>query len=301
MKSRSSNQQTEKPEKPLLVYFDTNIFGDLSDPQNQNAAKYLKVIEDKISLRRILIVPSFETLQEILIVPEDNTGLSAKRQDLYRRIVDWPIYLLKPAEEIFQDDILSFAKNGNPDIPFVRPDHKMWDYINPIRFGRLTLSQRELLSKTADFNRRFVEKVLMRPISEKAKDINKNIRGHNSTNEMQWLCVWQTGNTAHIMARDFAARFNVLKECEQRGLDNLLNLPTVRLTIGYTLHWWYMRIIQKTTNIEISSTMDSRHAICAGAVGNIVTNDKKLQATIKHIPDHNVTVWSLQEFVDHIQ
>jgi hypothetical protein len=47
--------------------------------------------------------------------------------------------------------------------------------------------------------------------------------------------------------------------------------------------------------------MDFRHAICAGAVGNIVTNDKKLRDTIKHIPGHDIKVLSLEEVVDQIQ
>jgi len=283
-------------EKVLLVYFDTNIFGDLLDPLNQIAAQWLNIIKAKISENRIRIVPSFETLQEILIVPEDKDGLSEQRQKLYREIVDW-LYLLKPVNEIFRDDILSFARNGNQDIPFVRPNHKMWDYIIPIRFDRITLPIENLISKIADFNRRFVERLLMRPVFKKAKDIRRIIRSPNSNAEMQWMYLWQPGNVAHIMAKDYAVILNVLKECEKQGLDKLLKLPTIRLHIGYILHWWYMRIIHKTTNIEISSTMDSRHAICAGAIGNIVTNDGKLRATIKHIPDHNVNVWSLEEFV----
>jgi len=286
-------------EKALSVYFDTNIFGDLLDPSNQIAAQWLNIIKAKTSERCIHVVPSFETLQEILIIPEDKSGFSEQRQKLYREIVDW-LYLLKPANELFIDDILSFAQTGKQTIPFVRPDHKMWEYINPIRFGKITLSTKDLISKTADFNRGFVEKVLMRPIFERAKDVRKNIRKSNSDSEMQWMYLWQSGNTAHIMARDFASSLNVLKGCEKQGLDKLLKLPTIRLHIGYILHWWYMRIIHKTTNIKISSTPDSRHAICAGAVGNIVTNDKKLQATIKHIPDHNVNVWSLKEFITRI-
>ena len=293
---KKAHQKKTMAEKVLSVYFDTNIFGDLLNPSNQIAAQWLKIIKAKISESRIRIVPSFETLQEILIVPEDKNGLSEQRQKLYREIVDW-LYLLKPANELFRDDILSFAQTGKQAISFVRPDHKMWGYINPIRFGRITLSIKDLISKAADFNRRFVEKVLIRPVFERAKDVRKIIRKSKSNPERQWMYLWQPGNTAHIMARDFAARLNVLKECEKQGLDKLLKLPTIRLHIGYVLHWWYMQIIHQATNIEPSSTMDSRHSICAGALGNIVTNDKKLQAAIKHIPDHDVNVWSLEEFV----
>lgn len=286
-------------EKVLPVYFDTNIFGDLLDPSNQIAAQWLNIIKTKISESRIRIIPSFETLQEILIVLEDNSGLSEQRQKLYREIVDW-LYLLKPANEIFQDDIVSFAQTGKQTIPFVRPDHKAWEHIIPIRLNRISLPIKEAISKATNFNQRFVENVLMRPDFDRAKDVRKRIRKSNSDPEMQWMYLWQPGNTAHIMAKDYATILNVLSECEKQGLDKLLKLPTMRLHIGYILHYWYMRIVHKTTNIEPSSTMDSRHAICAGAVGNIVTNDKKLKATIEHVPAHNVNVWSLEEFVTRI-
>ena len=102
-----------------------------------------------------------------------------------------------------------------------------------------------------------------------------------------------------IMARNFANHLNVLKECEQKGLGKFLSLPTIRLTFGYILHSWYMQIVHKKSNFKSSDAIDSRHATCAGAVGNIVTNDNKLRAAIKHIPDHNVKVWSLSEFIDY--
>jgi hypothetical protein len=219
MKLALSNQETKKIESPSLFYFDTNIFGDLLDSDNPKASRFLRIIESKISERRICVVPSFETLQEILIVPEDSRGLSTQRQNLYRRIVDWPIYLLKPTHEIFRDDILSFAKSGKRDIPFVRPDHKLWDFINPIRFNRINLSGRNLLEKTIEFNRRFIENVITRPIFKNEKEIRESNKKFNFNSELQWGYLWKPSNTAYIIAKDFAERLNVLKECEGRGID----------------------------------------------------------------------------------
>ena len=45
---------------------------------------------------------------------------------------------------------------------------------------------------------------------------------------------------------------------------------------------------------------DFRHAVIAGAVGNIVTNDNKLRNAIHHIPSHNVRIWSLDEFITQL-
>lgn len=293
----------KKPEKPLPVYFDTNIFGELVNTENLNAVTWLNIIESKISEGHIRVIPSCETIQEFLFVSEEDNILCTQRQKLYSRIVNW-LYLLKPTDELFRDDILAFAQTGTPELPFVRPDHWLWDYINPIRFGRKLFSKskfQELYTQEMASNDGFVKKVLMRPDPQKVKQVLENIRKSQSNPEMQWKTLWHPGSTAQIMARDFAEHCNVLKECEQRGLDKLLSLPTMRLTIGYILHSWYMQIINKKTKHEPSDAMDSRHATCAGAVGNIVTKDNKLMAAIKHIPGHNITVWSLDEFIRYCE
>lgn len=293
----------KKPEKPLPVYFDTNIFGDLVDPENPDAVPWLNIIEAKISEGHIRIIPSCETIQEILFVLEEDNILCTQRQKLYRRIVDW-LNVLKPADELLRDDILVFAQTGKPELPFVRPDHWLWNNLNPIRFGRKLFSKsnlQELYTKQGVFNQGFVKRVLMRADPERAKEVRKSIGKSQPGVERQWMTLWQAGGTAQIIARDFAEHSNVLKECEHRGLDKFLSLPTIRLTIGYILHSWYMQIINKKTNYEPSDAIDSRHATCAGAVGNIVTKDNKLMAAIKHIPGHNITVWSLDEFIRYCE
>jgi hypothetical protein len=288
----------KKPEKPLSVFFDSNIFGDLVAPKNPDAVSLLNIIEVEISEGHIRIIPSWETIREIFFVLEKDNIL-CNQPNLYSRIVDW-LYVLKPAEDILRDDILGFAQTGEPELPFVRPDHWLWDYITPIRLGKKLFSKskvKELSTKQSELDQGFVNRVLNRVDPEKAKEVLKS-KGKSQPNvEIQWMNLWQAGGNAQRMARKFADDLNVLKECERRGLEKLLQLSTIRLTIGYRLHSFYMQTFNKKTNFELSDAMDFRHATCAGAVGNIVTKDNKLMAAIKHIPDHNIIVWSLDEFI----
>jgi len=289
---------------PLPVYFDTNVFGDLTDSGNAETAERLHALKTGVSEQRVRIILSFESLQELLIGPEHKQSHLQRCRRLCREIADW-LYLLKPADELFRDDVLSFARTGLPSIPFVRPDHELWQHIDPIRFDQRDLlghlRSGDCLSRTLDFERRFVDTVLKRADPEKAKCVRDAVRKQHSNPESQWRTLWETGGTAEIMARDFADHLNVLPECEERGIDQLLRIPTIRMTLGYTLHAWYMQIIQQKTRFEMSDAMDSRHATCAGAVGNIVTTDGRFRAAIEHIPDHAVKVWSLNEFTSELR
>ena len=294
----------EERVKPVPVYFDTNVFGDLTDVGNPDTSEWLRALRIGISEHRVRIILSFENLQELLIGPEHKSNDLQRCRELCREIADW-LYLLKPAHELFEDDILSFARTGGPSIPFVRPGHELWEYIDPIRFGQRdllrSLQSKDCLSRTMNFERGFVNSVLKRANPDRAKSVRSNIKRHQSNPESQWKALWDDGATAEIMARDFADRLNVLPECEERGLDQLLRVPTVRMTLGYTLHAWYMQIIQQKTSFQPSDAMDSRHATCAGAVGNIVTTDRRFRAAIEHVPDHGVRVRSLNELVSELQ
>jgi hypothetical protein len=67
-----------------------------------------------------------------------------------------------------------------------------------------------------------------------------------------------------------------------RGLTGLIKLPTIRLAVGYILHSKYKQMADGAIPKE-SDAYDFRHAVIAGAVGNIVTNDNKLRNAIHHI------------------
>jgi hypothetical protein len=290
----------KKPEEPIDMFFDSNIFGELVAPNNADAVSWSDIIEAKVSEGHIRIIPSWQTIREIFFVLEKDNNLSNQR-DLYRHISDW-LYVLKPAEDILRDDILSFAQTGKPELPFVRPNHFLWNYINHIRFGKKLFSKSEfegLYASQRVLDQGFVKNVLMGVDPEKAKEVRKS-KGKSQPNvEIQWINLWQPGDSAHKMAIEFADSLNVLNQCEHRGIKKLLSLPTIRLTIGYILHSWYMQIMNKKTNFQPSDAMDFCHATCAGAVGNIVTSDNKLRAAIEHIPNNNVKAWALRELVDY--
>jgi len=274
----------------MLVYFDVNVFGNLAE-STANAKNKIKKLRGAIDRGKISICPSFECFAELIFALKHNQGLYIKLRDLYYSLADWK-HILKDAADVFKDDILAFAKTENKDSPFANIDNNC-EFINNVRAGKNVLAEthlRKIIDKSHKKAQIFVSVVL----SPGPLD---HIKGNYT--ERDFLGLWEAGNTAEIMASDFARKLRVLRACRSRGITRMLGVPTIRLGIGYILFSWYKQI-SSNANIEISDAYDYRHVVLAGAVGNIVTEDRKLRNAIHAIRVHNIKVWTLDGFIGDV-
>jgi hypothetical protein len=271
-----------------LVYLDVNVVRDLAEKRISAAETKLEILRENISSRRLAVVPSFECFAEVLfILPHDEAAYERVFQ-LYCAVADWH-HLLGDAADVLKADIISFAETGGPASPFVSVEESS-PFMRAVTTGQDVLPRGVLLDivhKSHDRSKQFVDSVFDPRRMESLKGKYKSA---------EFLGLWEPGHTAEVMASDFAERFGVLDECKDRGLMNLLKLPTVRSCIGYILHTWY-RQLRSSAKAEKSCAYDFRHAVLAGAVGSIVTEDKKLRGTITAIPGHNIRAWSLDMLI----
>jgi len=100
--------------------------------------------------------------------------------------------------------------------------------------------------------------------------------------EQEFRSFWEPGGYAEKLAERLIRDNRELTEIMARGLTGLIKLPTIRLAVGYILHSKYKQVADGAIPKE-SDACDFRHAVIAGAVGNIVTNDNKLRNAIHHI------------------
>jgi hypothetical protein len=270
-----------------FVYFDANVFGNLAD-STPIAKKKTQGLREVIDHRKISICPSFECFAELIFALEFNRSKYEKLRDIYYSFVDWQ-YILKDAGDIFKEDILSFARKGKQTSAFANLDDSC-EFMSNVRSGKDVLTEahlRTIINMSHKKAQMFTSAVLHPgPLD--------HLKGKYT--DRDFLRLWQRGSTAEIMASDFARRFRVITKCKQRGIINLLRLPTIRLAIGYILFSWYKQLSSNAKVVK-SDAYDYRHAVLAGAVGNIVTEDKKLRNAIHAVPDHNVRVWTLDEFI----
>lgn len=295
---KSTKNRNRKNNNSLTVYFETNVFRDLAENREGAADKKLPVLKKNISKDRIVIVPSFEVFEELVSVLRLDPALSKKFSQLYDNLVDWD-HCLKPMDQILVDDIISFANTGTATCPF-NPVDESSPFIQSIRANRYVLPKellKGLIDKGMVQKQTFVKNVLS--VSDQFKP-KRNKKGSSKKEyEKEFLSFWQPRGYAEKVAEMFVRDNSELAEIQARGLGEFIKLPTIRLAVGYILHSKYKQVADGAV-CKRSDFYDFRHTVIAGAVGNIVTEDKKLCNAIHHIPDHNVKVWSLDEFIGQV-
>jgi len=292
---KSTKNRNCENKNALTFYFETNVFRDLAENRIRAADKKLSVLKKNISQGRIVIVPSFEVFEELVSVLKLNPAVSKKFCQLYDNLVDWD-YCLKPMDEILAEDITSFANTGKEACPF-KPVDASSLFIQSIRANIYVLPKQlldDLIDKGKDKKHTFVKNVLCVSDQFKPKKDKKPLRKKDY--ESEFLSFWEPGGYAEKAAEMLVRNSKELSKIRIRGLAEFIKLPTIRLAVGYILHSKYKQVADGAV-CKNSDFYDFRHAVIAGAVGNIITQDRKLSNAIDHVPNHSIKVWTLDQFI----
>lgn len=281
----------------LLVYFDTNVFSDLAEKRIANSDKILTTLKRKTLSTELVICPSFELCTEIILVSQRFPTKYTRLYNLFCALANWN-YLLRPSNDILTDDILTFAKL-RPASYFMQPRDKHYWFVKEMRNGRQVFSDLELneICRQTRNEKEIFTDIALRPFTQsKLRKMRANQRKSRENKDETFLSFWRENGTAENIAADFARHLGVYSECQKYGMHKLLAIPTIRLAVGYVLYCWYKQVLVNSRE-KSSSAYDFRHVICAGAIGNIVTHDRRLRETINNIPGHNVSAWSLNDLI----
>ncbi|OHB79030.1 MAG: hypothetical protein A2Z25_12230 [Planctomycetes bacterium RBG_16_55_9] len=279
----------------LIVYFDTNAFRDFAENRNRATEQRITLLRKSISKEQIAIAPSFEVFEELMSVLKLDTERSKRFCKLYDSLVGWD-HCLKPMDEILADDITNYANNGKASCPF-NPVDESSQFIQSIRASQYVLPPdllKNLIDKASHQKNDFIRNVLN--VSERFKPKTGTKASKKKEYEQEFRSFWEPGGYAEKLAEMLVRDNKKLTEIQSRGLTGLIELPTIRLAVGYILHSKYKQVADGAIPKE-SDAYDFRHVVIAGAVGNIVTSDTKLTNAINHIPDHNIKIWSLEKFI----
>lgn len=273
----------------IIVYCDTNVFRDLAESRRPNAHREVELILHCSKQATIVITPSFEILYELLSSPDVCEAVRIENAQFYDSVVDWR-YALKPSNRVIEEDIDSLARQGGPSSPYRAIDEKKSSFIQTLRVGNYILPQnqwRQVVADSLQQNKRFVQKLFDDFVKKLPKKGKMKLRNHPQETWQSW---WSYGGLAEILA-DSLDTHRLVREGRL-----LLTLPTVRAAIGYILHTWRKQIVDGL-KLKPTAHCDFRNTVLGGGVGKIVTEDRKLRNAIGDVPDLNVKVWTLNEFI----
>jgi len=96
----------------------------------------------------------------------------------------------------------------------------------------------------------------------------------------------------------FIKSFDVTEECERRGLDQLLRIPSIRAMIGLGMSFIYRTAVARKAP-KSSASRDLQHAVSAAAAADIfVTHDEELTLLLERVPIKSFRVMTLRQMLE---
>jgi hypothetical protein len=98
----------------------------------------------------------------------------------------------------------------------------------------------------------------------------------------------------------FIEGYGVTEEYKERGLANMIKLPTLGAMIGFGMSYIYGVGVERCIP-EKSDSRDLQHVVCAAAAADVlVTHDDELSRLLKRVPVRGLQVMRLRELLEHI-
>jgi hypothetical protein len=263
----------------LTVYFDRNVF-DQIDRRLNITDEEITTLRRAVSKGRLTVLISFEVVQETAYAAPDKAlrGLHLIKELCRENL---PI---KSHNELLRDDIEGFVKGGKHPSPFI------WGKFNIDSVIRDVENQTpEFLKVVADDKRNRDE------LNAKlTAHINEEKRALGTRRPASYQKYWEM--RASYYAEAFAHFAGYLEECRSRGIDNLLQVRSVRLAVAAWLSLFYSLLIEGRV-VKRGTSRDIQQAAPMAAADVVVTNDIELLRLMKRIPIDNFKIMSLRELL----
>jgi len=272
----------------MAAYLDSNVFDHLYKKIGCTSTDIAN-LRTKIYGRELSLLLSIHTLEEILLDRRARPELMVAKTKLtlslgnFRRMV-------KPCDQLLTDDIRSYAATGAAARPFIDADlqNVMTDGI-----AELVESDGEELDEE------------MIAALEAARSQKASFLGHLRDAAASGPAAAATfeqyfASAAPAIARSLALSAGVAEACERRGLPGLLELRSVRMSVGASLSFNYA-LVCEGERAPVGDSREPLHAVSAAAVAaTFVTDDAQLRRVLSRVPLDNFKVIDLPAFLREI-
>jgi hypothetical protein len=275
----------------MAAYLDTNVFDHIYKKVGCNGADIAN-LRKKIYGRELSIPLSIHTLEEILLERGARPERLVAKIKLTLSLANFR-RMVKPCDQLLSDDIRAYASTGEAARPFIDADLQ-----NTISDGITELIETdgedldEEMVQALDATRSQKERFKLRIQQTQTETGQLAATATQQVNFAQYFEMM-----APTVARRFADRMGVLQECETRGIEGLLKIRSVRITVGATLSFIYAWAFEGQSP-KASDSTDLLHATSGAAVAEtFVSDDRQLRRIVSRVPVEGFEVLDLPAFL----
>jgi len=281
----------------LLAYFDTNVFDHVLNRKGSVSATDEARLRLAIKEGRLHIVSSILNISETLgAMHSTRPEVTIPQLSLIMSLCD-PDYYVKPHNLLLTDDLKHFAWNGEADRAFLSSDIA----------SRLQFRTRRLIEGQEDgtaLNGLIVEdsgqkSKFLNGVADAQRETSPQVKELRAQGEVPTFAEY-FNNGKELFARTVADSFGLAEKCEDRGLSNLLRIPSLATMVRLGMSFIYRTAVEGKRP-RSSASRDLQHAPTSAASSDFfVTHDGELALLLKRVPIPSLRVVRLDELLQSI-
>jgi hypothetical protein len=264
-----------------IVYFDTNIFAQVSD-------KAKNTLIAAVDAGKISIPLSLINVEEVFCAIEGSDDVAKKKFTIISELSKNQ-KILKAPDNILSDDIRSFINFGVPTSPFYRAS-----------FWQINIKELTNLKRREEFQN-IINKIKEEKINFKLENIKSRGEVLIKANKLDFVPTFSQywDSLKYDFARGLIEEVGVLEKYKYKNINALLEFRSVKLCIGWMASYIYGQTFENRRP-DRGDSRDMKHAVLASAADIFLTHDGDLADLMKRIPIENFEVCDLQDLLNKI-
>lgn len=272
----------------MIAYFDTNVFDHLEQRLAVTETD-LSRIGKAVQQNGLRVILSFLNLEEILFIAKSKPDRAKAQVQLIFELADKQLFI-RGQDEIVYSDIWAYANAAPCESPFGSMSRDMeLDILNLMDVPEeLEADYEGILRDTRRSKQTFLKSLLdgQQELVPMARDIGgkRYPFPHYLADNSMWL------------AEALAERAGALTQVRQRGLEGLLRINSVAVTVRASLSLLYSHTFEGRAPSP-GDSRDMLHSLLASKADVFVTNDRPLERILGRLDIAGFQVMSLQNFL----
>jgi hypothetical protein len=280
------------------VYFDTNVYTHILNVSLGRIRESGGVTSDNVKLLmkllksdRLRVLASVTNVEEAISAYLNHPEESIEKLKIIRRLAKRK-RMINAHFEMAKNDVVAFAQGKALPSPFVSPPSLLIDFL-----ARPKSVDPKLFRRVAEDTKAHIEEIRKRH-GEYFSDDRQHadeLKADNTQPSFEEYWNRHSLPGLEIIAEDCG----VLEQCRNRGIENLLQLRSIRIGLFANLSMRYASTFEGRL-VDMGYSRDMHHAILSAATGVFITHDKKFRRLITRMNFPDYSVMSLKELLHAI-